>query len=361
VIDLTSGHQTVLPVRSCATNCGPPLFTWSPNSRYLGILRQYGDGTYADLLIWDRTSGSMRALTNKVSGYVSTIDWSHDGSRMLVSLGKFDSIRSIFPTATIFSVSGQSRTLSKGIGYGWSPDDRFVGIVRSHVCGANTCDDAEEVQPSAGGPVITLIQHILSTFEYSEWADATLTGGPRYAFDRWLLGPVGHVFRRVAKPKERVDGWASDSSRVAVQTYHPYEETPDALYVSTPQGARVHLYTAGRKDSCGACSKGTYQVIFGQCASTLVAFATPAYPTPVKLTPVYPKLFLAHSNGGAETRIQVPGNDTYPVSFADHDTALLIESGGKLYRYGIANNSLTQIASGVTTLANPPLSPSACS
>jgi hypothetical protein len=363
VIRLSNGRITVLLSQRCTRNCFAFNYAWSPSGRYLAFLRPTPNRERGPLLLWDSATGLTRTLIRGVSGFASGIDWSHDGTRVLVSTGPFDTIKSVFPSAVVVTLSGRVHVLGKGIGAGWSPDDRFVGLVRSHYCGANTCDEAELIQPSGGGPAITLVRHITSTFADPEWAQATPAGtfgAATYAFDRWLLGPAGHLIGSIAGPKERVDSWARDASRAAVESYHPYEETPDALYFSTGVSARSHVFTAARRNSCGACSKDVYRVVWGlACRSSLAAFSTPTYPTP-SLKTVYSRLFLSRT-GGPVTRIPVPGKDVSLAGFVDRDQELVAQSGGTLYRYVVADRSLQVIARGVTALASPPVDEQPCS
>jgi len=361
VINLATRHVTVLLGKRCTGDCYAFNYAWSPNGRYLGFVRPENNGQYGMLLVWDSAHGPTRTMIGKISGLASSIDWSHDGSPMLVSTGPFDTIKSVFPSAAIVPLAGAAHVVARGIGSGWSQDDRFVGLVRSHQCGANICDDAELVVPSAGGAVVTLTQHIASTFEDPEWAQSFPIGDIiNYGFDRWVLGFNGHIAHRVAGSHERVDSWAPDGLRLAVETYHPYESTPDSLFISTSGGARVRLYTAGRKDSCGACSKDVYSVAWGKCPSGLIAFSTPTYPTPSQVV-VYPKVFLAATVSGALKGIPVPGKDAGVVGFVDKDQELVLRSGTTLYRYVITSHALNVIATHVNALAFPPIHQAACS
>jgi hypothetical protein len=252
------------------------------------------------------------------------------------------------------SLTGQSRTLGKGAFAGWSADDRFVALVHGNQCGANTCDDNELVRRSFSGPVITLARHVNSNFENTDWAPQPAG----YAFDRWLLDSGGHIAQRLTHGSERTDSWEPDGSHVALQTYHPYYMTPDALFISTPGGKRVHLYTDGRNAGCGACSKEVYTVTWGS-AGRLIAFSTPQYPT-AKFVIVYPKFFLTTIAGGPLTRIQVPSTNLVDtLGFVDNDQELVILSGSKIYRYLISTRRLCVIASGVTAVAQPPIYPAA--
>jgi hypothetical protein len=153
-----------------------------------------------------------------------------------------------------------------------------------------------------------------------------------------------------------VDSWEPDGSHLAIQSYHPYETTPDALYISNPQGRRVHLYTDGPNAGCGACSKDIYSVTWSR-KGRLVAFATPEYPTQ-KFVTVYPQYFLASVDGGPLTRIPIHGSDTFHIlAFVDSDQALVIFSGKTIYRNDISSRHLTVIASNLANGSFPAIDP----
>jgi hypothetical protein len=356
VINLANGHVTMLLSGRCRRNCSPPTYTWSTTGRYLAILEPAKNQSIANLSVWDSSTGKRRALMGGVSTFSSGLYWSHDDTRLAVNTGTFDTIKSIFPSVTIVDLNGRARTLGKGTYSVWSPDDRFIASIRSIECGANTCDDAEIVRPVAGGQTITLASHMDSNFENPEWARAS-----GYAFDRWELGPSGNLSRRVAGPHERVDSWQPGGSHLAVQTYYPYESTPDALYIETPQGGRVHLYTDGPNAGCGACSKDIYNVAWSHDGKS-VAFATPTYPTP-KLKTVHPKFFVAGIDGTGLTQIPIPGADYIDIlAFVDNDQAVVIYSGKKIYRFDIPTRRLATIATGVVAEPGlPAIDPAATS
>jgi hypothetical protein len=349
VVNLANGHVTMLLSRRCAKNCIGPTYQWSPNGRSLAILQPTPKGDVSILRVWDSSRGTTRRLLGGIPTYTGGLAWSRDSARLAVSTGKFDVIKSIFPSATIVDSNGHARTLGKGSSSSWSPDDRLLASIVSHTCGANTCDDDEVVRPSSGGPAITLISHILNIFEGPEWAPQP----QGYAFDRWLLNASGHITRRLAGLRERVDSWERDGSHVAIQSYHPYESTPDALSISTRQGKRVHLYTDGPNQGCGACSKDVYRVTWSR-GGQLVAFVTPEYPTP-KMVTVYPMFFISSVDGGSLTRISIPGTDYSDIlAFVDNDQALIIWSGKTIYRYDIPSRRLTVLATGIVPSAGIP-------
>jgi Tol biopolymer transport system component len=351
VINLVTGHQTVLFGHRCTgLNCSAPAYAWSPNARYLAIVDQGGNASA--LGVWDSSRGTQTILLGGVTANFSGLDWSHDSQWIVVETGKVDFVTGVLPTVRALNLNGQMRTLGKGAFAGWSADDRFVAVVHSNQCGANTCDDNELVRRFSGGPIITLAKHVNSNFENTVWAPQPAG----YAFDRWLLGPNGHIARRLTHGSERTDSWSPDGSHVALQTYYPYYSTPDTLFISTPGGKRVHLYTDGRNAGCGACSKDVYGVTWA-ATGRLIAFTTPEYPTP-KFVTAYPKAFLTTIDGGPLTRIPVPGtNFVELLGFVDNDQELVIRSGRKIYRYVIATHSLTTIATGVTALAQPSIYP----
>lgn len=366
VISLASGHVTILP-RGYAVHSLPPAYSWSPNGRYLAFLALTGEGDrfsfFASfrftLMVWDSSRGTRRTLLGGVCG-TEKVDWSRDGTQLLVNTGRCNvrRNRNTFPSVTVVDLNGHEYTLGTGMCcYGaegsayWSPDDRLIASLRYHNwCLATACVNDELVRRSSGGPAIVLARNIDSNFEDVEWAPQA----NGYAFDRWLLNASGHITRRLAGPHERVDAWEPDGSHLAVQTFRPYERTPDALYISTLQGKRVHLYTDGPNTGCGACSKDVYGITWSH-GGRLLAFTTPEYPAPKGGTPfgvtVYPMIFLGGIHGGPLTRVPVPGN-IYPVdvvAFVNNDQEMVVDSGRKIYRYVIATHRLTPIATGVIT------------
>ena len=231
--------------------------------------------------------------------------------------------------------------LGRGEYLSWSPDDRLIGIIRPKFCGANTCDEDIVVRTSAGTDPVVLARHSSSLFDNPIWAPQP----QGYAFDRWLLGPRGHVQRRLAGPHERVLSWRADGSRLAVQTYYPYQGTSDVLYLSTPTHQRVRFYTDGWNAGCGACSKDVYGVVWGH--GDLFAFSTPTYPT-AKNVVVRSKVFVSSTAGGAPVKVSVAGADVVEIlGFTAGDRALVIHAGRTLYRYTIASHRLAALVTGL--------------
>jgi len=343
VIDLAGGHTAVLLQRRCARNCLAPTYTWSPDARYLAIIQPTpGHGAVATLSVWDSSRGTMHRLVGNVPTFVSAPYWSHDSSRIAINTGQFNSIKDHYPNLEIVSLAGQVLRLGKGEMAAWSPDDRLVAAISPNTCGANTCDENELIYSSSGGRAITLMRHSSSLFDNPYWAPQP-TG---YAFDRWLLNRAGRTTRTLAGPRERIDSWAPDGSHVALQTYYPYQGTPDVLSIAQPSGRRVRIYQDGRNSGCGACSKDVYGVIWSHDGQRF-AFSTPTYPTPRNVT-VYSRVFLSPIAGGTRTRIRAPGSDYVDVmAFVDQDQELVVRDGTAVYRYVIARRRLTPIASGL--------------
>jgi len=341
VINLATRHITVLLGNRCSGDCYGPVYTWSPSGRYLAVVQPVGNGERATLRVWDSQTGRSRQLLTGLATYAAYPEWSHDSTRIAVEVGAFDVSKNAFPGAVTVDLAGHVVQLGKGLNISWSPDDRLVGIIRPNFCGANTCDEDVLVRSSAGGTPIVLARHSSSLFDTPIWAPQA--GG--YAFDRWILNASGHPIRRLAGPHERVLSWRTDGSRLALQTYYPYQGTPDVLYLSTPIGKRVHLYTDGWNSGCGACSKDVYGVTWGR--RDLVAFSTPTYPTPKDVT-VYPRFFLSSSAGGPLTRIGISRSEVVTIlGFVDGDRELVIHAGRAVYRYSVATHRLTAIVTGV--------------
>jgi len=353
VINLANGHTTVLLQRRCARNCFPPVYTWSPDARYLAIIQPtVAKDAVGTFVVWDSSRGTIRRLAGNVPTAVSSPYWSHDSTRIAINTGQFDSIKDHYPDLEIVDLAGQLVRLGKGEMAAWSPDDRLIAAVSPNTCGASSCDENELVYPSTGGRAIVLMTHSSSDFNNPYWAPQP-TG---YAFDRWLLNRSGHIVRTLAGPHERIDSWTPDGSHVALQTYYPYQGSPDVLYIVQPSGHRVRTYQDGRNSGCGACSKDVYGVIWSH-DSQRFAFSTPTYPTPRNMT-VHSKVFLSpilsSKAGGTRTRIPLPGSDYVDViGFVDQDQELVIRSGKVVYRYAIATHRLTPIVSGLSTSSGP--------
>ncbi len=343
VIALANGHTTALLHRRCARNCLAPVYVWSPDARYLAIIEPTpGHDAIATLSIWDSSRGTIRPLAGTVPTFVSAPYWSHDSSRIAINTGQFDSSKDRYPDLEIVNLAGQVVRLGKGEMAAWSPDDRLIAAISPNTCGANTCDENELVYPSSGGRPIMLMRHSSSLFDNPSWAPQP-TG---YAFDRWLLNRSGRITRRLAGPNERIDSWAPDGSHVALQTYYPYQGTPDVLSIAQPSGRRVRIYQDGRNSGCGACSKDVYSVTWSHNGRSF-AFSTPTYPTPRNVT-VNSSAFLSPIAGGTRTAIRVPGSDYIDVmAFVDHDQELVVKDGTAVYQYVIATHQLTPIASGL--------------
>lgn len=341
VINLATGHITVLIGRRCSNNCSPAPYAWSPNGRYLALVQPIGNSQNAVLRVWDSSLGTTRRLLGNLAAYVAYPQWSHDSTRIAVEVGRIDTIKGIYPDAVTVDLAGHVVHLGKGQYLSWSPDDRLIGIIRPNYCGANTCDEDEIVRSSTGGAPVLLARHSSSLFDNPIWAPQ-----PRgYAFDRWLLSADGHPTRRLAGPHERALSWRPDGSRLALQTYYPYQGTPDVLYLSTPNARRVHFYTDGWNEGCGACSKDVYAVSWGR--GNLFAFSTPTYPTPNNVT-VYSKLFVSSTAGGQLSRIGTPSADIVDIlGFVEADRVVIIYAGKAVYRYGVATHRLSTIATGV--------------
>lgn len=343
VIALASGHTTLLLHRRCARNCLTPVYTWSPDGRYLAIIQPtVGRDAVATLSVWDSSRGTIHQLAGNVPTFVSAPYWSHDSSRIAINTGQFDSIKDRYPDLEIVNLAGQVVRLGKGEMAAWSPDDRLVAAISPNTCGASSCDENELVYPSSGGRAVTLMRHSGSLFNNPYWAPQP-TG---YAFDRWLLNRSGHITRTLASPNERIDSWSPDGSHVALQTLYPYQTTPDVLSIAQPSGRRVRIYQDGRNSGCGACSTDVYGVTWSHDGQSF-AFSTPAYPTPRNVT-VNSRVFLSPIAGGRRTRIRVPGSDYIGVmAFVDQDQELVVRDGTAVYRYAITTHQVMPIASGL--------------
>lgn len=355
VIDLAGGPTTVLRRRRCARNCLVPTFTWSPDARYLAIIQPTaGHGAVANLSVWDSSHGTVRRLADNVPTFVSAPYWSHDSSRIAINTGQFDSIKDRYPNLEIVNLAGQVVRLGKGEMAAWSPDDRLVAAISPNTCGANTCDEKELIYPSTGGRAVILTRHSSSLFDNPYWAPQP----NGYAFDRWLLNGSGHITRTLAGHNERIDSWAPDGLHLALQTYYPYQGTPDVLSIAQPSGHRVRIYQDGRNSGCGACSKDAYSVTWSHDGRRF-AFSTPTYPTPRNVT-VNSRVFLSPIAGGARTRIRVPSSDYIEVmAFVEQDQELVVRSGAAIYRYVVARRQLTPIVSGLRSASAVEIDPRA--
>jgi WD40 repeat protein len=341
VINLDTGNITILLGRRCSSNCSPPTFAWSPNGRYLALVQPAGNRSTSILRVWDSTLGRTTRLLGHVASYVAFPAWSHDSNRIAIEVGRLDTAKNIFPEITIVDLAGHSVQLGKGQYVSWSPDDRFVGIIRPNFCGANTCDEDEIVRSSTGGVPIVLARHGSSLFNNPIWAPQARG----YGFDRWLLNASGHPTRRLAGPHERILSWRPDGSQLALQTYYPYQGTPNVLYLSTPNGRRGRVYTDGRNAGCGVCSKDVYSVSWAH--GNLWAFSTPVYPTPKNVT-VYPKVFVSSISSGPSIRIDIPSTDIVDIlGFVDGDRTVVIHAGRTVYAYDLAAHHLATIVTGV--------------
>lgn len=341
VIALAGGRVTLVQTQRCSKDCSPVTFAWSPNGRYLAFVQPLGGGETGMLRVWDSDVGRTRSLLGRVATYVAYPEWSHDSSRIGIEVGKLDVVKNVFPRAVAVDLAGHVVRLGEGMYLSWSPDDRLVGIIRPHFCGANTCDEDVLVRTAVGTDPVVLARHSSSLFDNPVWARQP----QGYAFDRWLLGPRGHVERRLAGPRERVLSWRADGSRLALQTYYPYQGTPDVLYLSTPAHARVRFYSDGWNAGCGACSKDVYSVIWGH--GDVFAFSTPTYPTPKNVT-VHSKVFVSSTAGGPYSQVGIPGADVVEIlGFTAHDRGLVIHAGRAIYRYNVASHQLATVVTGV--------------
>jgi len=340
VFKLNSGRTTLLLGRRCIKNCAQPVYSWSPNGRYLAMIQYRSQSSMGTLSIWDSRQGIVRRLIGNIAAFTTVPTWSHDGTRIAVSTGPFDTIKSVFPNLVTVDLAGHMMHLGKGTMAAWSPDDRLIGAIRPTMCGANTCDEYEVVVSSTTGAV-ALRKYSTSLFDNPIWG--RWDGG--YAFDRWLLNRSGHITRQLAGPRERIIAWQPSGAHVALQTYYPYQGTPDVLSVSTPTHQRVRIYQDGPNSGCGACSKDVYRVSWSR-SGAIFALVTPTYPTP-KGVIVKSRVLISPIVGGALTRIHVPGSDYLDVlGFVNDDQTVVIRSGRSVYRYTIATHRLTRIVAG---------------
>jgi hypothetical protein len=341
VINLATGRITILLGRRCSNNYCQPVYAWSPSGRYLAFVQPIGSGEKAILRLWDSNTGKTHRLLGNIAAFAASPEWSHDGTRIAIETGTMDTTKNVFPEAVSVSLAGHVTHLGKGLYLSWSPDDRLIGIIRPNFCGANTCDEDEIVRSSTGGPVVMLARHSSSLFDNPIWAPQP----NGYAFDRWLLNASGHPTRRVAGLRERVLSWRLDGSRLALQTYYPYQGTPDVLYLSTPTGTQSRVYSDGTNSGCGACSKDVYSVSWAH--GNQFAFSTPIYPTPKNVT-VHAKLFVSSVDGGSLSRIDIPPTDIVDLlGFVDSDQEIVIHASTVIYRYTVATHHLSTIATGV--------------
>ncbi len=342
MVNLITGRLTVLVGRGCASDCSLPAYAWSPNSRYLAFLQSPTSGQRAVLKSWDSVSGRIRVLMSDVSAYVAYPEWSHDSTRIAVPTGTFDTIKNVYPNLVTVALHGRMVQLGKGTDARWSPDDRLVGIIRPNTCGANTCDEDVVVEPAGGGTAVVLKRHSSSLFDNPIWSPQTRP----YTFDRWQLGPYGHPERRLAGAHQIVLSWRSDGTRLALQTYYPYQSTPDSLYITTPSGTSTRLATDGRNQGCGACSKDVYTVTWSR--TQLVAWTTPTYPTPNNVT-IPSRVFVSSLNGATPVRVPLPGASLVTIlGFADHDHVLVLQADKVIYAYHKSTGSVSTLVRGVS-------------
>lgn len=341
IVNLVSGRRTVLLRRVCA-GCSPPVYAWSPNSRYLAFVQVPLSGQRATLKSWDSATGKTRVLLSNASAITAFPEWSHHSDRIAVPAGSYNTIKNVYPTMMVVSLGGHSVRLGKGTDARWSPNDQLIGIIRPNTCGANTCDEDVVVAPSTGGKPVVLRRHSSSLFDDPIWSPRTRP----YMFDRWQLDASGHPQHRLTGLHQIVLSWNPDGTRLLLQTYYPYQSIPDSLYIATRSGTRTRLYTDGRNQGCGACSKDVYTVAWGR--TKLFAWTTPTYPTPGNVT-VASKLFVSSLDGGPRVQVPLPKANLISIlGFAGNDRDLVVQADKTVYAYRISTRHLTTLARGLS-------------
>jgi len=168
VFKLSSGRTTLLLGRRCIKNCAQPVYSWSPSGRYLAMIQYRSQSSMGTLSIWDSRQGIVRRLIGNIAAFTAVPTWSHDGTRITISTGPFDTIKSLFPNLVTVDLAGHMVHLGKGTMAAWSPDDRLIGAIRPTMCGANTCDEYEVVVSSTAGAV-ALRKYSSSLFDNPVW------------------------------------------------------------------------------------------------------------------------------------------------------------------------------------------------
>ena len=77
----SDGTGDPLPMTRAGESVGSP--DWSPDGRYLSFTATRGEGAKSQVWVLDRRGGEAWALTDEDQG-VSSYEWSHDGSKLVL-------------------------------------------------------------------------------------------------------------------------------------------------------------------------------------------------------------------------------------------------------------------------------------
>lgn len=309
-------------------------------------------GSVADLWLWDRTTRRGRLLQRGVSLDFPIGSWAHDSRHIAVAAGarmpSFDSKGN--PTAEVLDIrSGHVTRLGKGVPGEWSPDGRFIGFDHLWICGATGCFVQEDIMPSSGGRPTVLDRYVRGGWlTDEEWA-------PRrygYAYDRWLLGPRGHVLRRLV-PRvpgrlNRVESWSADGHWVAAKWVTPsYRIVLTLTNADTERSRRV--YVSAPTGTCDACINQGYELTWNH-TGTAFALLTPDVGGPPPKE-VKPSLYIYTLSSGTKGQLSkgLPMRHPNPtvLGWVDHDRAVIVYSGRTLFRYAPGRPRLVPVVRGL--------------
>lgn len=304
---------------------------WSPDGRYLEFSTETRNRSLVDRWLRDRTTGRTRILVRGATGGFGEPTWAHDGAHLALSIGVASLRAPRNPAAEIVNVrSGHVVAIGRGIPGEWSPDDRFLGFDHLWVCGATGCFEQEGVIPSSGGAVTVLDRYVRGGWlTYETWT-------PRrygYAYDRWLLGPRGHVLRRIPGRFDRVESWSPDGHWVAVR-YLTRSLRIVLTLVNADTGRSIRLFVSSPEGGCDACVNQGYELTWNH-SSTAFVMLTPYVFGGFK--EVNPTLYLYTLRPGRTHRRLSKGirlfhpNPTV-LGWMDHDRAVIVYSGRTLFR-----------------------------
>jgi WD40-like Beta Propeller Repeat len=321
----------------------PATYEWSPDGKYLTFYRPDGKSSL-DVLLWNDVTHTSRVLVRGVPNEGAAVSWSSDSTSLAVSVGPSDfGAVSRHPVSRQIRVlnlaSGSSRLLTYGFGPQFSPDGRFVSFARIAECGAVECSGNEFVIAAGGGPATTLGVYDTPGM-FPRWA-RTSQG---YGFDRWLIGPKGHLAGTIAQTSEKVDAWAPSGNLAAVQSLTQYTARPISLTVVSASGRRTWLFSTATPQPCGSCTRVYYQVAWVPDSAGL-AFVSPNIFTAQNAT-VSGHLYIVRDlSSPTPVQVQLPSSGSLGLFGIDRGNhLLLVGAGSRLWRVGLSTGTATSIS-----------------
>jgi hypothetical protein len=298
------------------------------------------------LVLWKRLDNTISTVASDVSLSYFDVVWSHHGQRLLFARGRTNFMRypAANPVLTVFDAASSTlRTFAHGTFASWSPDDRLVGYSKLLNCGASACFGDQMIVSSSGGVPVTLLRNVMDDFLSESWA--MRNGG--YAYDRWLLGPRGHIQRRLVSMKERVDGWSPDGRALLVQSVHPYAPGPITFSLLTTAGWRHALVTTAWTGGCGACSRVFLDAGWNHAGTRFTVLKPGVYTNSGRTT--IGTAFVGDLTGAL---VHIPvvlreQDETSLVGFAQSDSLVVLQVRHILYRYDLAAKTLNVLARNV--------------